>query len=51
MAMNLSQASVSLDVGTLFVIAICVTLLLGVVLLIAWLQVTIPRSPGGARLI
>lgn len=38
MATNLAHASVSLDVGTLFVIAICVTLLLGVVLLIAWVQ-------------
>jgi diguanylate cyclase (GGDEF)-like protein len=53
MAMNLSQASVSLDVGTLFVIAICVTLLLGVVLLIAWLQERIPALAwwGAAYLI
>ena len=42
MAMNMAQASVSLDVGTLLVIAICVTLLLGVVLLIAWVQERIP---------
>jgi diguanylate cyclase (GGDEF)-like protein len=42
MAISLARASVSLDVGTLFVIAICVTLLLGVVLLIAWLQERIP---------
>ena len=42
MAITLARTSVSLDVGTLFVIAICVTLLLGVVLLIAWLQERIP---------
>lgn len=42
MAITLAKTSVSLDVGTLFVIAICVTLLLGVVLLIAWLQERIP---------
>jgi diguanylate cyclase (GGDEF)-like protein len=42
MAITLVRTSVSLDVGTLFVIAICVTLLLGVVLLIAWLQERIP---------
>ncbi len=51
--MNLAQASVSLDVGTLFVIAICVTLLLGVVLLIAWVQERIPALAwwGAAYLI
>src|SRR5579863_5246980 len=38
MAINLARGLVSLDVGTLFVIAISVTLLLGVVLLIAWMQ-------------
>jgi diguanylate cyclase (GGDEF)-like protein len=42
MAITLARTSVSLDVGTLFVIAICVTLLLGVVLLIAWLQERVP---------
>jgi diguanylate cyclase (GGDEF)-like protein len=42
MAIGLARASMSLDVGTLLVIAICVTLLLGVVLLIAWLQERIP---------
>jgi len=53
MAMNMAQASVSLDVGTLFVIAICVTLLLGVVLLIAWVQERIPALAwwGAAYLI
>ena len=53
MALNLAQASVSLDVGTLFVIAICVTLLLGVVLLIAWVQEHIPALAwwGAAYLI
>ncbi len=53
MAMNLAQASVSLDAGTLFVIAICVTLLLGVVLVIAWMQERIPALAwwGAAYLI
>ncbi len=35
-------AATSLDVGTLFVIAICVTALLGLFLLFAWLQERIP---------
>jgi len=35
---GLVGASVSLDVGTLFVIAICVTSLLGLFLLFAWMQ-------------
>ena len=38
MAMDWAQTSLSLDVGTLFVIAICVTLLLGLLLLLAWTQ-------------
>jgi diguanylate cyclase (GGDEF)-like protein len=36
--MNFLQAPVSLDFGTLFVIAICVTSLLGLFLLFAWTQ-------------
>ncbi len=53
MAMNLAQASVSLDAGTLFVIAVCVTLLLGAVLVIAWMQERIPALAwwGAAYLI
>jgi diguanylate cyclase (GGDEF)-like protein len=35
---RLAEASMSLDIGTLFVIAICVTALLGVFLLFAWMQ-------------
>ncbi len=42
MAMDWAQTSLSLDVGTLFVIAICVTLLLGLLLLTAWTQERIP---------
>ncbi len=42
MAMDWAQTSLSLDVGTLFVIAICVTLLLGVLLLLAYTQERIP---------
>ena len=38
MASNLAAAPASLDVGTLFVIATCVTSLLGLFLLFAWLQ-------------
>jgi diguanylate cyclase (GGDEF)-like protein len=38
MSMNVAAASASLDVGTLFFIAICVTLLLGLFLLFAWSQ-------------
>jgi len=38
MAMGFLQASVSLDFGTLFVIATCVTTLLGLFLLFAWAQ-------------
>lgn len=38
MLMRLAAASVSLDVGTLFVIAISVTSLLGLFLLFAWMQ-------------
>jgi diguanylate cyclase (GGDEF)-like protein len=33
-----TQAAMSLDIGTLFVIATCVTLLLGLFLLFAWMQ-------------
>jgi diguanylate cyclase (GGDEF)-like protein len=36
------QTSLSLDIGTLFIIAICVTLMLGVLLLLAWRQERIP---------
>jgi diguanylate cyclase (GGDEF)-like protein len=35
---SLAAASLSLDIGTLFVIAICVTSLLGLFLLFAWMQ-------------
>jgi len=35
---QLAQATTSLDIGTLFVIATCVTALLGVFLLFAWVQ-------------
>ncbi|MDR3420698.1 MAG: GGDEF domain-containing protein [Xanthobacteraceae bacterium] len=38
MAVNLVQASASLDFATLFVIAVCVTALLGLFLLFAWMQ-------------
>ncbi len=38
MAINIAAAPASLDVGTLFVIAICVTALLGLFLLFAWTQ-------------
>jgi len=38
MSMNLAAASAALDVGTLFVIAICVACLLGLILLTARLQ-------------
>ena len=38
MLSHLAEASMSLDIGTLFVIAICVTSLLGLFLLFAWLQ-------------
>jgi hypothetical protein len=38
MASNLAAAPASLDVGTLFFIAICVTGLLGLFLLYAWTQ-------------
>src|ERR1700744_6265080 len=39
---RLAEASLSLDIGTLFVIAICVTSLLGLFLLFAWVQDRIP---------
>ncbi len=42
MAMDWAQTSLSLDVGTLFVIAICVTLLLGLLLLLVWTQERMP---------
>ena len=35
---RLAEASISLDIGTLFVIATCVTSLLGLFLLFAWMQ-------------
>ena len=35
---NFAQASVALDFGTLFIVAICVTSLLGLFLLYAWTQ-------------
>jgi diguanylate cyclase (GGDEF)-like protein len=38
MVARLAAASMSLDVGTLFVIATCVTVLLGLFLLFAWMQ-------------
>ena len=38
MLARLAEASMSLDIGTLFVITICVTSLLGLFLLFAWLQ-------------
>ena len=38
MAINIAAAPASLDVGTLFFIAICVTVLLGLFLLFAWTQ-------------
>ena len=38
MAINIAAAPASLDVGTLFFIAICVTALLGLFLLFAWTQ-------------
>ncbi len=38
MAIDIAAAPASLDVGTLFVIAICVTALLGLFLLFAWTQ-------------
>ncbi len=38
MLARLAEASMSLDVGTLFVIATCVTTLLGLFLLFAWMQ-------------
>ena len=42
MAMDWAQVSLSLDMGTLFVIAICVTLVVGLLLLRAWAQERIP---------
>jgi diguanylate cyclase (GGDEF)-like protein len=39
---RLAEASMSLDIGTLFVIAVCVTSLLGVLLLFAWMQDRVP---------
>src|SRR5271163_911953 len=35
---NMAEAALSLDIGTLFVIATCITALLGLFLLFAWLQ-------------
>jgi diguanylate cyclase (GGDEF)-like protein len=42
MSLSLSEASAALDVGTLFVIAIWVTSLLGLFLVFAWIQERIP---------
>ena len=42
MATDLAAAATSLDVGTLLIIAICVTALLGLFLLFAWLQERTP---------
>jgi diguanylate cyclase (GGDEF)-like protein len=42
MPTDLAAAATSLDVGTLLIIAICVTALLGLFLLFAWLQERIP---------
>ena len=42
MAMDWAQVSLSLDMGALFVIAICVTLVVGLLLLRAWAQESIP---------
>src|SRR3984885_10908256 len=39
---RLAEASTSLDIGTLLVIATCVTALLGLFLLFAWMQERIP---------
>ena len=38
MLARLAEATTSLDIGTLFVIATCVTTLLGLFLLFAWMQ-------------
>ena len=38
MLAHLAEATMSLDIGTLFVIATCVTALLGLFLLFAWMQ-------------
>jgi diguanylate cyclase (GGDEF)-like protein len=53
MAVDLAPALVSLDVGTLFVVAICVATLLGLFLLFAWMQERIRALAwwGGAYLI
>lgn len=53
MLARLAEASTSLDVGTLFVIATCVTSLLGIFLLFAYLQDRIPALAwwGAAYLI
>jgi diguanylate cyclase (GGDEF)-like protein len=53
MLARLAEASTSLDIGTLFVIATCVTSLLGVFLLFAYLQDRIPALAwwGAAYLI
>ena len=48
---SLAEAAMSLDIGTLFVITICVTSLLGLFLLFAWLQdgITSPEAEEKAK--
>ena len=41
MSMDLAEVSVSLDIGTLFIIAICVTSVVGLLLLRAWAEESI----------
>ena len=45
---SLAAALASLDVGTLFFVAICVTVLLGLFLLPPGCKSAIARLPGGA---
>ena len=42
MSMHLAATTLSLDLGTLFVIAVCITLLLGLLLLVAFAQERVP---------
>ena len=49
MLAHLAEAAMSLDIGTLFVIATCVTCVLGLFLLFAWMQERITRWRGGGR--
>jgi len=48
MAKDFATALASLDVGTLFFVAICVTALLGLFLLFAWTQERILALAWGA---